>query len=185
MIAVGAPFALPALLVMMGVFYALYKYFMASVRQAKRLEAVSRCVLEAVLVQCADIRGHCTCARVLFFAARDVGLLGQPSQPVLSIIAAHWAMCCRSPVLSSVNEAINGLATIRAFNIGPWLIARNRELVDKNAATSLLNQSLNRWLSVRLEGLGEQREGLPNEKKQRCPLHANIGDGKPSSSYVL
>ena len=44
MIAVGAPFALPALLVMMGVFYALYKYFMASVRQAKRLEAVSRCV---------------------------------------------------------------------------------------------------------------------------------------------
>jgi hypothetical protein len=58
-------------------------------------------------------------------------------------------------VLSSVNEAIAGLATIRAFNIGPWLIARNRELVDKNAATSLLNQSLNRWLSVRLEGLGE------------------------------
>lgn len=42
MIAVGAPFALPALLVMMGVFYALYKFFMASVRQAKRLEAVSR-----------------------------------------------------------------------------------------------------------------------------------------------
>lgn len=42
LIAVGAPFALPALLVMMGVFYALYRYFMASVRQAKRLEAVSR-----------------------------------------------------------------------------------------------------------------------------------------------
>lgn len=58
-------------------------------------------------------------------------------------------------MLSSVNEAIAGLATIRAFNIGPWLIARNRDLVDKNAATSLLNQSLNRWLSVRLEGLGE------------------------------
>jgi hypothetical protein len=49
MIAVGAPFALPALLVMMGVFYALYKYFMASVRQAKRLEAVSRSVLAAML----------------------------------------------------------------------------------------------------------------------------------------
>jgi hypothetical protein len=61
----------------------------------------------------------------------------------------------RSPVLSSVNEAINGLATIRAFGIGPWLIARNRALVDANASTSLLNQSLNRWLGVRLEGLGE------------------------------
>jgi hypothetical protein len=60
-------------------------------------------------------------------------------------------------VLSSVNEAIAGLATIRAFSIGPWLIARNRDLVDRNAATSLLNQSLNRWLSVRLEGLGEQQ----------------------------
>lgn len=58
-------------------------------------------------------------------------------------------------MLSSVNEAIAGLATIRAFNIGPWLIARNRDLVDKNAAMSLLNQSLNRWLSVRLEGLGK------------------------------
>lgn len=60
-------------------------------------------------------------------------------------------------MLSSVNEAIAGLATIRAFSIGPWLIARNRDLVDRNAATSLLNQSLNRWLSVRLEGLGEQQ----------------------------
>jgi ABC-type multidrug transport system fused ATPase/permease subunit len=43
LIGVGAPFALPALLVMLGVFYWLYRYFMASVRQAKRLEAVSRC----------------------------------------------------------------------------------------------------------------------------------------------
>ncbi len=57
-------------------------------------------------------------------------------------------------MLSSVNEAINGSATIRAFGITPWLISRNRTLVNKNAATSLLNQSLNRWLSVRLEGLG-------------------------------
>lgn len=91
------------------------------------------------------------------------------STVVLSIIGARWAVCCRSPVLSSVNEAINGLATIRAFNIGPWLIARNRELVDKNAATSLLNQSLNRWLSVRLEGLGKQGEGLPQKSiAARC-----------------
>lgn len=63
-------------------------------------------------------------------------------------------LLCRSPVLSSVSEAINGAATIRAFGITDWLIGRNRALVNKNAVTSLLNQSLNRWLSVRLEGLG-------------------------------
>lgn len=42
LIAIGAPFSLPALLVMMGLFWALYGYFMATMRQAKRLEAVSR-----------------------------------------------------------------------------------------------------------------------------------------------
>jgi hypothetical protein len=42
LIAVGAPFSLPALLLMMGLFWALYRYFIASMRQAKRLEAVSR-----------------------------------------------------------------------------------------------------------------------------------------------
>ncbi|WIA43760.1 hypothetical protein OEZ86_010184 [Tetradesmus obliquus] len=101
LIAVGAPFSLPALLVMLGLFWGLYRYFIASMRQAKRLEAVSR-----------------------------------------------------SPVLSNVNEAIHGAATIRAFGITHWLIGRNMALVNRNAATSLLNQSLNRWLSVRLEGMG-------------------------------
>eukprot|EP00775_Hariotina_reticulata_P014677 gene14677-14830_t len=42
LIAVGAPFALPALVVMMGLFWMLYGYYIASMRQAKRLEAVSR-----------------------------------------------------------------------------------------------------------------------------------------------
>lgn len=42
LIAIGAPFSLPALVVMLGLFWALYGYFMASMRQAKRLEAVSR-----------------------------------------------------------------------------------------------------------------------------------------------
>lgn len=44
LIAVGAPFALPALVMMMGLFWMLYGYYIASMRQAKRLEAVSRWV---------------------------------------------------------------------------------------------------------------------------------------------
>lgn len=57
-------------------------------------------------------------------------------------------------MLGSVSEAIAGVATIRAFGVGPWLTRRVRSQIDANAVTSLLNQSLNRWLSVRLEGLG-------------------------------
>jgi hypothetical protein len=42
LIGVGAPFALPALVVILGLFSALYRYYMASMRQAKRIEAVTR-----------------------------------------------------------------------------------------------------------------------------------------------
>jgi ABC-type bacteriocin/lantibiotic exporter with double-glycine peptidase domain len=63
-------------------------------------------------------------------------------------------MSHRSPVLTSISEAINGVSTIRAFGVSSWLVSRTRVLINKNASTSLLNQSLNRWLSVRLEGLG-------------------------------
>ena len=63
-------------------------------------------------------------------------------------------MHLRSPVFTSVNEAISGIATIRAFGVEPWLTARHAALVDANAAAILLNAALNRWLSVRLEILG-------------------------------
>lgn len=56
LIAVGAPFSLPALLVMLGLFWGLYRYFIASMRQAKRLEAVSRyagcCLFQHMLFNC-------------------------------------------------------------------------------------------------------------------------------------
>jgi hypothetical protein len=45
LIAAGAPFALPGLVLLLGVFWWLYGYFMASMRQAKRIESVSRCGL--------------------------------------------------------------------------------------------------------------------------------------------
>lgn len=49
-------------------------------------------------------------------------------------------------MLTSVNEAIAGIATIRAFGVQPWLTARTAQLVDQNAVTSLLSSSLNRWV---------------------------------------
>lgn len=112
-------------------------------------------------------------------------------QPTCNMLPCrpHLPPLCRSPVLSSVNEAISGLATIRAFAIGPWLIERNRDLVDRNAATSLLNQSLNRWLSVRLEGLGESGGAalkcgrLRSTKRLHVCLLAWLSDGSSYSSW--
>ena len=49
LIGIGAPFALPALIVILGLFSALYKYYMASMRQAKRIEAVTRWVTRSYL----------------------------------------------------------------------------------------------------------------------------------------
>ncbi|CAL8468910.1 g8451 [Coccomyxa elongata] len=101
LIGVVTPFALPALVPILLVFYFLYQYFQASVREVKRLDSISR-----------------------------------------------------SPVYSSIGEALAGLATIRAFRAEQRLCARNADLVDNSVVMSLVNMSMNRWLSVRLETLG-------------------------------
>ncbi|MEW5311484.1 MAG: hypothetical protein WDW38_003194 [Sanguina aurantia] len=100
LIGVIVPFALPVIVVILLFFYWLYLYFQGSVRQIKRLDAVSR-----------------------------------------------------SPVFSSISEAINGVATIRAFGVQGDLTRKHARLVDANVVMSLVNQSMNRWLSVRLESL--------------------------------
>ncbi|CAD7704333.1 unnamed protein product, partial [Ostreobium quekettii] len=60
----------------------------------------------------------------------------------------------RSPVYGSINEALNGLATIRAFGAERRLINQNGEFINDMIVLSLANQSMNRWLSIRLETLG-------------------------------
>lgn len=50
----------------------------------------------------------------------------------------------RSPVYGSINEALNGLATIRAFGAEKRLIARHSQFVNDNVVMSLANQSMNR-----------------------------------------
>ncbi|KAL3160420.1 hypothetical protein ABBQ32_010743 [Trebouxia sp. C0010 RCD-2024] len=101
LVGVTTPFALPFLVPILLLFYFLYQYFQASVREVKRLDSISR-----------------------------------------------------SPVYSSIGEAINGLPTIRAYRAEERLSTRNCNLVDNSVVMSLINQSMNRWLSVRLETLG-------------------------------
>ncbi len=50
----------------------------------------------------------------------------------------------RSPVYSSIGEALAGLATIRAFRAEERLCARNADLVDNSVVMSLVNMSMNR-----------------------------------------
>lgn len=52
----------------------------------------------------------------------------------------------RSPVYSSLGEALSGLATIRAFHAESRLSHRNGDLVDRSVVMSLVNMSMNRWV---------------------------------------
>ena len=51
----------------------------------------------------------------------------------------------RSPVYSSIGEALAGLPTIRAYRCEGRLSARNADLVDGSVIMSLVNMSMNRW----------------------------------------
>ena len=50
----------------------------------------------------------------------------------------------RSPVYSSIGEALAGLATIRAYRCEQRLSQRNAQLVDNSVIMSLVNMSMNR-----------------------------------------
>lgn len=60
----------------------------------------------------------------------------------------------RSPVYAQFSEALNGLATIRAFKAHGRLAETNGAAMDNNIRFTLLTMSANRWLSIRLEFLG-------------------------------
>ncbi|GBG83673.1 hypothetical protein CBR_g37475 [Chara braunii] len=60
----------------------------------------------------------------------------------------------RSPVYAQFSEALNGLATIRAYRAHSRLSRASAQAVDTNVRFTLVNMSANRWLSIRLEFLG-------------------------------
>lgn len=50
----------------------------------------------------------------------------------------------RSPVLTSLTEAIAGTVTIRSFGAGPRLTSKHRDLVNDSSACTYINNALNR-----------------------------------------
>ena len=60
----------------------------------------------------------------------------------------------RSPIYSLFGETLSGVSTIRAYNLQHKFIHDNEKGVDRNQAAYLPNIAATRWLSVRLEMLG-------------------------------
>ena len=60
----------------------------------------------------------------------------------------------RSPIFSLFGETLSGVSTIRAYNLNEKFILDNESNVDKNQACYQPNIAATRWLSIRLEMLG-------------------------------
>ncbi|KAJ2123708.1 hypothetical protein IW147_002301 [Coemansia sp. RSA 720] len=60
----------------------------------------------------------------------------------------------RSPIFAHFQESIGGVSTIRAYNQQPRFIYENESRVGLNMRAYCTYFSLNRWLSLRLETLG-------------------------------
>ncbi|CAI5456632.1 unnamed protein product [Caenorhabditis angaria] len=60
----------------------------------------------------------------------------------------------RSPIFSNFSETLQGISTIRAFQWNQDFIERNDKHVETNVKCSYYSQMANRWLSIRLELLG-------------------------------
>ena len=60
----------------------------------------------------------------------------------------------RSPIYSHFSETLSGLPTIRAYNLEHRFMAENEEKLDFSQMSYQPNLVSNRWLSIRLEMLG-------------------------------
>ena len=60
----------------------------------------------------------------------------------------------RSPVYSLFGEAVSGVCTVKAYGLQEEFCKQMEEKVDTNGKTMVPNYTANRWLSIRLEILG-------------------------------
>lgn len=65
----------------------------------------------------------------------------------------------RSPIFAHFQETIGGATTIRAYGQARRFAHENRWRIDENLRVYFLWVTLNRWLAVRLEFVGEWLTG--------------------------
>ena len=168
------PFVLPFLVPILLLFGLLYLYFQASVREIKRLDALARSPIftsvgNALTVRCFFTTLCCarcarkTCSRVpstpLICTRKTVHSLCHTMSLVAERSLLNERRVC-SPLRRSfacqaqLRARVQGIATIKSFRREAMHEARMRALVDGSSVMQLCNQSMNRWLALRLEAVG-------------------------------
>ncbi|WMV40250.1 hypothetical protein MTR67_033635 [Solanum verrucosum] len=100
--------------------------------------------------------------RIINRFAKDIGDIDRSVAPFVSMFLGQSTArevkrldsISRSPVYAQFGEALNGLATIRAYKAYDRMANINGKSVDNNIRFTLVTMSGNRWLAIRLETVG-------------------------------
>ncbi|CAK4207507.1 unnamed protein product [Aphanomyces euteiches] len=57
----------------------------------------------------------------------------------------------RTPVINLISETINGITTIRAFDMTRYFAAKSRQVLDHNQSYFMVYRTSSRWLQMRLD----------------------------------
>ncbi|CAK4398566.1 unnamed protein product [Aphanomyces euteiches] len=57
----------------------------------------------------------------------------------------------RTPVINLISETINGISTIRAFDMTQYFAAKSRQVLDHNQSYFMVYRTSSRWLQMRLD----------------------------------
>jgi ABC-type multidrug transport system fused ATPase/permease subunit len=159
-----SPFVLPCLVPLALLIGLLYLYFQASVREVRRLDSLARSPIYSAVGNALTVR-PCKLS-LMSCCSRRAALTFSPSameSMLISMFACHSrnmpsCMCTYSvavPPQSDVEKIwLQGIATIKAFRREAMHTERMRTLVDGSSVMQLCNQSMNRWLALRLETIG-------------------------------
>jgi ABC-type multidrug transport system fused ATPase/permease subunit len=60
----------------------------------------------------------------------------------------------KSPLFAHFQETLSGMSTVRAYREEERFMKRNRDLIDVNNRPQFLQLTIQRWLSLRLENIG-------------------------------
>jgi len=91
----------------------------------------------------------------------------------------------RSPIFSRFGETLEGASTIRAFRAEDQFIAANMSALERNLRAYYLQVASNRWLAVRLEGIGTLFVVFAALLAVSQAGHTSAGAGGLSITYAL